>query len=269
VALLNNGEEDYLNGAYAFSQHPLSSFPHTFLNLEGAGAGGRAVLFRSTDTEVTKFYKSAPHPFGTVVSADGFKRGLVRSQTDYVVFNGDLGMRGLDVAFMEPRSRYHTQEDSATYTSKGSLWHMLSAAVATTQGLASDASDEFDGPVSAPGKVSSRQGSEAVWFDIFGKAFAVFQLHTLFAISVTLLVVTPLILVGLTIVLIRADKWYPFSSWKYVEGIEDNVRIDGLRAVFRIPVVYIVSTAALIGFAYLLVKINPYILYSSEYAVWA
>jgi hypothetical protein len=46
VALLNNGEEDYLNGAYAFSQHPISSFPHTFLNLEGAGAGGRAVLFR-------------------------------------------------------------------------------------------------------------------------------------------------------------------------------------------------------------------------------
>jgi len=41
VALLNNGEEDYLNGARAFSQHPMSRFVHVFLNLDGAGAGGR------------------------------------------------------------------------------------------------------------------------------------------------------------------------------------------------------------------------------------
>lgn len=58
VALLNNGEEDYLNGARVFTQHPLSQFTHTFLNLEGAGAGGRAALFRSTDTEVTRAYQN-------------------------------------------------------------------------------------------------------------------------------------------------------------------------------------------------------------------
>jgi hypothetical protein len=269
VALLNNGEEDYLNGAYAFSQHPLSKFPHTFLNLEGAGAGGRATLFRSTDTQVTKFYKAAPHPFGTVISADGFKSGLVRSQTDYVVFNGNLGMRGLDVAFMEPRSRYHTQEDTATYTSKQSLWHMLSAAIATVEGLASDMSDEFDGPITSDGKVSAGSGSDAVWFDMFGKAFAVFELHSLFAVSVTMLVVSPLILLGLTVVLIRADKWYPFSSRKAVEEMDDSVRLDGLRAISRTPIALAVSTTALLALAYLLVKVNPYIIYSSEYAVWA
>ena len=49
VALLNNGEEDFLNGAYAFMRHPISKFPDTFLNLEGAGAGGRATLFRSVE----------------------------------------------------------------------------------------------------------------------------------------------------------------------------------------------------------------------------
>jgi Peptidase family M28 len=269
VALLNNGEEDYLNGAYAFTQHPLSTFPHTFLNLEGAGAGGRAVLFRSTDTEVTKFYKAAPHPFGTVISADGFKRGLVRSQTDYVVFNGDLGMRGLDVAFMEPRSRYHTLEDSTTFTSKRSLWHMLSAALATMQGLTSDTSDRFDGPASAKGKVNSGQGTESVWFDLFGRAFAVFELHSLFAVSVTLLVVSPLFLIGLTLALIRADKFYPFSSRKLVDEEEDAVRLDGLRAIVRTPVVYVVASVALIALAYLLVKMNPYVIYSSEYSVWA
>lgn len=86
ILLLNNGEEDFLNGAKAFMRHPISQVPHTFLNLEGAGAGGRATLFRSTDTEVTKFYRASKHPFGTVVSSDGFKKGLIRSETDYKVF---------------------------------------------------------------------------------------------------------------------------------------------------------------------------------------
>jgi hypothetical protein len=124
VLLLNNGEEDFLNGAYAFMRHPISQVPHTFLNLEGAGAGGRATLFRSTDAEVTRFYKKSPHPFGTVISSDGFRRGVVASQTDYVVFNGQLGLRGLDLAFMAPRARYHTIEDITRETSMKSLWHM-------------------------------------------------------------------------------------------------------------------------------------------------
>jgi hypothetical protein len=116
VALLNNGEEDFLNGARAYTRHPISQFPHTFLNLEGAGAGGKATLFRSTDTEVTKYYAKSPHPFGTVISGDGFKRGLIRSQTDYIVFEGVLGLRGLDVSFWEPRARYHTDQDDARHS---------------------------------------------------------------------------------------------------------------------------------------------------------
>lgn len=60
VALLNNGEEDFLNGVRAYTQHPLSKFAYTFLNLEGAGAGGRAMLFRSTDAQVTEAYAESP-----------------------------------------------------------------------------------------------------------------------------------------------------------------------------------------------------------------
>jgi len=270
VALLNNGEEDYLNGAYAFTQHPISKFPHTFLNLEGAGAGGRATLFRSTDNEITRYYRKSPHPFGTVVSADGFKQGLVRSQTDYVIFNGELGMRGLDVAFMEPRSRYHTVEDSTKFTSKNSLWHMLSAAIATTKGLTSDKSSTFNGESSVPGGVASGHGSDSVWFDLFGRAFAVFPLKTLFATSVTLLVVTPFILIGLNILLVRSDKWYMFSRKGYLHSSEDDnyVSLDGWRGVFRFPVAVVLATAAAFGLAFLVTKVNPYIVYSSEYAVW-
>ncbi|KAL1641239.1 hypothetical protein SLS58_006141 [Diplodia intermedia] len=266
VALLNNGEEDWLNGAKAFTEHPLSFFPHTFLNLEGAGAGGRATLFRSTDTEVTRFYKKAKNPFGSVISADGFKRGLIRSGTDYSIFTADMNMRGLDVAFMEPRAQYHTVEDAARDTSPDSVWHMLSAALETMKALTSYTGTEFEG-----GPDGTGQGSNGVWFDLFGETLAIFQLHTLFAFSVTLLVVTPLILIGLTAILVSLDKWYLFARKKYLHSADDDdaYPLYGWRGFFRFPVAFVFATAAVIGLAYLITKVNPNIVYSSQYSVWS
>lgn len=271
VALLNNGEEDGLNGAFVFSQHPLSRFAHTFLNLEGAGAGGRATLFRSTDTEVTRFYQRSKYPFGTVISGDGFNRGFIRSQTDYVVFNGLLGLRGLDVAFMEPRARYHTEQDDTRHTSRDSLWHMLSAALSTMQGLTSDTSSTFEGNSPSKGKVPSGKGTDGVWFDMFGRVFAVFRLRTLFALSVTLLVTAPIFLIIVGVILVHIDKFYLFSSSKHhhhPEG-DDKVQLQGWRGFFRYPIIFLLSSAATVGLAFLVTKVNPYIVYSSQYAVWS
>ncbi|OJJ89687.1 M28 family metallopeptidase [Aspergillus glaucus CBS 516.65] len=254
VVLFNNGEEDFLNGARVYSQHPISKFTKTFLNLEGAGAGGRATLFRSSDTEITHSYAQSEHPFGSILSANGFETGLIRSQTDYVVFEGDMGLRGLDVAFMEPRARYHTDQDDSKHTTVDSLWHMLSAAVATTETLVS----EDSGP-------KSGSGSRAVWFDMFGSAFVVFRLHTLFALSVTLLVVAPLTLLATSIALVNVDRMYLFRSTALGNGIS----LGGARGFFRFPFLVGVPTAVTIGLAYLVTKINPYIVHSSPYAVWA
>ncbi|KAJ9354149.1 putative zinc metalloprotease [Paecilomyces variotii] len=268
VVLFNNGEEDFLNGARVYSQHPISKFPHTFLNLEGAGAGGRATLFRSSDTEVTRFYERSQYPYGSVLSKDGFR--LVRSQTDYVVFEGDLGLRGLDVAFMEPRARYHTDQDDARHTSKDAVWHMLSAAVATTEGLVSDSSNRFDGDAQEPGKVPSGKGSDAVWFDLFGSAFAVFQLHTLFALSVTLLIVGPLTLFVTSVAVSKVNRMYLFSmSVPLDEAGDERVPLYGLRGIFRFIFLFGVPTGVAVGLAYLLTKVNPQIIHSSEYAVWS
>ncbi|GKZ18037.1 hypothetical protein AbraIFM66951_006582 [Aspergillus brasiliensis] len=269
VVLLNNGEEDYLNGARVYGQHPIAKFPHTFLNLEGAGAGGRAILFRSSDTEVTRPYMSSKYPFGSVLAADGFATGLIASQTDYVVFEGDLGLRGLDVAFMEPRARYHTEQDDSRHTSKSSLWHMLSAAVATTEGLVSDKSGQFDGPPRDDAKVASGSGSKAVWFDLFGTTFVLFELHTLFALSVTLLVVAPLVLLVTGIALTRADKMYLFRTSAKTDVSLEPVSLRGLRGLFRFPFIFAIPTAVTVGLAYLVTKVNPLIIHSSEYAVWS
>lgn len=272
VFLLNNGEEDFLNGANAFMRHPISQYPHIFLNLEGAGAGGRAILFRSTDTEVTKFYGASKRPVGSVLFGDGFERGAIRSQTDYIVFNGRLGLRGLDVAFYEPRARYHTVEDSAKFDSVDSLWHMLSSSLSTVQAMASDTSKRFDGESHDDGKVNSGKGSKGVFFDMFGHTLAVFQLHTLFALSVSLLVVTPVVLISLHVALAKTGKWYLLARKIHVEsdeGEELQIELFGWRGVFRYPVAFVISAAALVALAFLQTKVNPLIIYSSEYSVWA
>ena len=271
VALLNNGEEDYLNGARAFARHPISSFIHTFVNLEGAGAGGKAILFRTTDTEITRFYHGTQYPYGTVVFSDGFKQGLVRSDTDYSVFYRNLGMRGLDIAFFEPRARYHTDQDDTKHTSVDSLWHMLSAALHSVQALAMDSSSVFEGKAPGKGKVHSGTGSNGVYFDFFGRSFAVFELHTLFAISVTLLVVAPVTLIAVSGVLSQFDKLYAFSlsTLHHEESGDQKVWLGGFRGFFRYPIIFAIASAATMGSAFLLAKQNPFIIYSSPYSVWS
>nr|POF15018.1 vacuolar membrane protease [Quercus suber] len=271
VLLLNSGEENGLYGARNYVRHPISQVPHTFLNLEGAGAGGRAMLFRSTDAEVAKFYAKSPYPFGSVISGDGFKRGAIRSGTDYTIFTEFLGLRGLDVAFFEPRARYHTDEDSARETSPASLWHMLSASLATVKGLANHKGTEFEGGQDSDGKLRTGRGTDGVWFDMFGRALAVMELTTLFALSVTLLVVAPIILIILEVAIARSGKWYPLSSKAYLHNVDDDypVQLGGFRGFFRLPIAFIVATAAVVALAFLLTKINPFIAYSSQYTVWA
>ncbi|KAK3670209.1 hypothetical protein LTR78_009864 [Recurvomyces mirabilis] len=271
VALLNNGEENGLYGAHAYLNHPIASFAHTFLNLEGAGAGGKATLFRSTDAEVTSFYARSPSPYGSIVSGDGFKQGFIRSGTDYSVFTEALGMRGLDVAFFGPRARYHTDQDAAREVSVDSLFHMLSASLETMKGLTRYDGDEFAGGITRRGKIDQGKGSVGVWFDLFGQAFAVMQLTTLFALSVTLLVVGPVLLIILEAILARNDKWYLLSRKKYLRSADDDeaVRINGIRGFFRFPIAFIAATAAVVALTFLQTKINPYIVYSHEYVVWA
>lgn len=272
VALLNNGEEDFLYGARAFGQSPLLNFVQTFLNLEGAGAGGRAMLFRSSDQQVTAAYAKTKHPFGNVIGSDAFGLGAVASQTDYVVLNGVFGQRGLDLAFFKPRARYHTNQDDARHTSKASLWHMLSASVDTMINLSGDTGDTFIGPRPDDDHTKAQNGrsSDGVWFDIFGSSFVLFNLRGMFAWSLTVLIATPLILALVTYLLVKADKYYFFTSKVKVDDDPDfgSVSIGGWKGLIRFPFALVFASALTLGAAFLLRKVNPLIIYSSPYAVW-
>ncbi|KAK3325408.1 hypothetical protein B0H66DRAFT_599572 [Apodospora peruviana] len=270
VVMLNNGEEDWLYGARAFGQSPLLPFVHTFLNVEGAGAGGRALLFRTSDKEVTNAYRGTSDPFGTVMGSDAFGLGVIKSGTDYSVLHDIYGQRGLDLAFFKPRARYHTNQDDAKHASRKSLWHMLSATIHTSQRLSSDTGDTFSGPRGdgARGKVANGRPSDGVWFDLFGKGFVLFGLRSMFAWSLTVLVASPLILILATYILHKMDKYYFFSSRVRISE-DETVSVGGLRGFFRFPFALAVAGALTLGVAFLMRKVNPFIIYSSRYSVWA
>lgn len=271
VLLFNNAEEDGLLGARAFGYSPLVQFCHTFVNLEGAGAGGRAMLFRTTDLETAEAYSKSPYPFGSVVAANAFERGVIKSGTDFSVFVDSFGQRGLDIAFYSPRSRYHTEEDDARHTSVDSIWHMLSAALASTESLSKTTSTQFNGPRSDGRKdlVQNGRPTAGVWFDWYGRGWSAFPLRGLFAWSLTLLITTPLALAVVTYLLARKDKWYFFAT-EVDSGLaeDDNqVPIGGWKGFIRFPFALLVAGALTIGAVYLLAKVNPLIIYSSGYSV--
>ena len=258
VVLFNNGEEDGLFGAFAFVKSKLFPFIGTFLNLEGAGAGGRAALFRTTDLEVTAAYRGSPEPFGSVIGTDGFKMGWIRSETDYRIWADSYGWRGLDMAFYAPRARYHTQQDDRRHTSRGSIWHMLSASLTTTINLSGDVGDTVN-----CGRTTG------VWFDLFGDSLVLFALRGMFAWSLTILVAAPLVLIMLSYIVRKVDRDYIFTSYVKASHHLDSekVPVGGMKGFSRFPLALVVAGALDFGAAFLLRKFQPFIIYSSPYAV--
>lgn len=194
----NNDEEFGLLGAEAFFYHPWSKNVSVFLNLEGTGAGGRAILFRSTDYGVAKHYKAASSPHANSLFQQGFSDGLVRSETDYKVYTKN-GLRGLDVAFYKPRNLYHTRRDSIKGTTYGALSHMFTNALDVTRSLASAAKDDFD--------ADANDHKPAVFFDLLGTYLVVVPLSHFFEIHLIGLVAGPLVVSLLLLAVLKSRSW--------------------------------------------------------------
>ncbi|KAI9331814.1 hypothetical protein DFJ73DRAFT_856664 [Zopfochytrium polystomum] len=135
IFLVNNGEEINLLGALHFIGHRWFREVRSFINLEGAGKAGPALLFRSSNKELLKSYsKTAPYPHAAIVGNDIFKAQLIRSNTDYAVYNEFIP--GLDVAFYQRRYRYHTKYDTYDRSMAGSLQQMGSNCLQSVIGIA-------------------------------------------------------------------------------------------------------------------------------------
>ncbi|CEP62826.1 Pff1p LALA0_S06e04720g [Lachancea lanzarotensis] len=229
----NNNEEFGLLGASAFFNHPWSKLVHYVLNLEGAGAGGKAVLFRTSDAATASIYKAAvrQQPFGNSIYQQGFHDRYISSETDYKVYE-QQGLRGWDIAFYKPRNYYHTMRDSIANTGKDSLWHMMQAAMQITEYLAYDDVED-----------NSEDRVPAVYFDIVGSYFVSFKAKTLFTINCVILSVVPVILLTLQFIGTKRNTNRARSAWLW----------------FRLPISFSVSYALIASGRSVLFRQNPLI----------
>ncbi|CAN6645148.1 vacuolar membrane protease [Trichomonascus vanleenenianus] len=167
----NNNEEMGLLGAEAFAVHPWKDEVGFFVNLEGAGANGRPILFRATDYGVASHYSASPNPHGSSIFQQGFDSGAIHSDTDYTVYK-KIGYRGLDIAFYKSRSLYHTRRDNIHASSIEAISQMLSSTIAATASMA-NATEIADAD------------EPAVYFDLFNKYFLCVPLSVLISWNLT------------------------------------------------------------------------------------
>ncbi|KAJ3837131.1 hypothetical protein F5878DRAFT_726288 [Lentinula raphanica] len=208
---INNGEEDGLNGAHILLEHPwikntshsefTNLYGSSFLNVEGAGSGGRPLLFRATDLGVVRGWKQVDTPHANIISAEAFELGLIRSGTDYSVYTNRFAapnpsdstkfgpLRGLDFAFYRGRSKYHTKYDAISFTEGGdkALWAMLQPSLNAGIALANDHNG------------STEVKEKAVFFELFNSVLVLFRLTNLLTFNITALIVGPISLILLTV----------------------------------------------------------------------
>ncbi|RDB25285.1 Vacuolar membrane protease [Hypsizygus marmoreus] len=257
----NNGEEDHLNGAHAFLQHPWSNLTSTFINLEGAASGGRPLLFRSTSPTPLSAYlpPHVPHPHTNVLAANAFARGLIRSQTDYVVYAGagEHTMQGLDISFYKGRSRYHTRYDSVPWLEGGerALWAMMETADGAGWAL-----------LNRGGEEEAKGAGDAVYFDLFGRTVILFSLTALRVFDVVFLITAPILM----LILSFFTRLSATTSTPRGEGLIHRLWSaqpkHGLWWL-RFWVALLLTVAAQAGLAWVYARFNPYIVYSSPYLV--
>jgi hypothetical protein len=158
IFLATDGEEVGLLGAIAFTQqHPWAKDVGVVLNLEARGDHGPSIMFQTSDGNgwlIEEFAKSVNHPVATSLSGDIYK--LLPNDTDFTVFR-NAGMNGLNFAYIEGTSSYHSQLDSMANLDDRSLQHhgMQSLALARHLGNL-----DLSGPLKT---------SDAVYFDLFGR----------------------------------------------------------------------------------------------------
>src|SRR5688500_450177 len=131
LLLVTDGEELGLIGAQAFAlRHPWMKDVGLVLNFEGRGAGGPSMMFETSDQNgllVRELAGSAPHVVANSLMYAVYQR--LPNDTDMTVFK-EAGAAGLNFAYADRITHYHTRLDSADELDERSLQHHGSYALA-------------------------------------------------------------------------------------------------------------------------------------------
>lgn len=190
VFLFSDGEENGQLGANAFAdEHAGAKKVGVVLNFEARGNKGPVIMFETSDENgwlIGEFAHAAPFPIATSLSYEIYK--LLPNDTDLTVFK-KANMSGLNFAYIEGLSHYHTLLDNLGEIDARSLQHQGSYALTLTRHF---------------GNLDLRQTKErnAVYFDVLGKTLV--RYSTLWVIPCSLLVCA--LFVVLTLVGLRRGR---------------------------------------------------------------
>jgi hypothetical protein len=153
--LLDDAEELGLLGAEAFAkQHPAAGQVGVVVNLEARGSGGPSLMFETSGADavpVAAFASGAGKPFTSSLFPTIYE--FLPNDTDLSVFKR-REVPGLNFAFIENPTHYHTRLDNLENASPATLQHHGDNALAAVRGLAeADLSRPLEG--------------KAVFFDLF------------------------------------------------------------------------------------------------------
>ncbi|MET9241572.1 M28 family peptidase [Nonomuraea sp. NPDC003709] len=136
VLLMSDGEEDGVLGAEAFvREHPLGRKGGVLLNWEARGVSGPSLMFQTSRNNaglVETFADAVPHPRGDSTMGELYR--LLPNNTDFTPM-AESGFTGMNFAYIEGSSRYHTADDSLAHLDRGSLQHHGSNMLALTRAL--------------------------------------------------------------------------------------------------------------------------------------
>jgi hypothetical protein len=160
ILLFTDGEEVGLLGANAFvDDHPWAKQVAVVLNFEARGSRGPSLMFETSPDNfylIKELARSAPYPHTNSLLYEIYR--LLPNDTDLTVFK-QAGIPGLNFAFIDPVTNYHTQLDSTDNMDERSLQHQGSYALALARGFGN-------------AELPAARGN-AVYFDLFG-AFVVY-----------------------------------------------------------------------------------------------
>lgn len=147
IFLFTDGEERGLLGARSFlDNHPWAKDVSLVLNLEARGHTGPAYLFETSDEAgwaIREFSKAAPYPITGSDSVAFYKRS--GGDSDLSVFLND-GRTGLNVAYIQGLTHYHSRMDNAEELDEGSLQHLGSYTLALTSHFGNVSLDNTKAP---------------------------------------------------------------------------------------------------------------------------
>ncbi|XP_062226190.1 uncharacterized protein LOC133924597 [Phragmites australis] len=172
--LFNTGEEEGLDGAHSFiTQHHWRNSVYFAVDLEAMGISGKSTLFQGTDHwALESFAAVAKYPSAQIASQDVFRSGAIKSATDFQIYQEVAGLPGLDFAYTDTTSVYHTKNDKMKLLKPGSLQHIGDNMIAFL--LHTAASPKFLKDAQQQKQENTEQ-NKAVFFDILGKYMVVYQ----------------------------------------------------------------------------------------------